>query len=86
MNAVADAKTIYRKEVEWMARQPKARSTKSRARVNAFYELTERTKALPQADVRPDFGNVGMVRQGEWLAFFAFFLAFLPFCIFYFFV
>jgi len=64
MNAVADAKTIYRKEVEWMARQPKARSTKSRARVNAFYELTERTKALPQADVRPDFGNVGMVRQG----------------------
>jgi hypothetical protein len=37
--AAADARTLFRKEVEWMARQPKARSTKSTARVKAFYEV-----------------------------------------------
>lgn len=29
-NAAADARTVLRRESEWMARQPKARSTKSR--------------------------------------------------------
>lgn len=35
---------LLRKELEWMRRQPKARTTKSKSRVDAFYELEEKTK------------------------------------------
>eukprot|EP00898_Chlorokybus_atmophyticus_P002376 jgi/Chlat1/3139/Chrsp21S03372 len=42
---VAAAKNMLRKEAEWMRRQPKARSTKSRARVDRFYRLTSRVEA-----------------------------------------
>ncbi|WP_423148800.1 ABC-F family ATP-binding cassette domain-containing protein [Rubrolithibacter danxiaensis] len=35
---------LLRKELEWMRRQPQARTTKSRSRINAFYELEEKTK------------------------------------------
>ncbi|PJJ83374.1 ribosomal protection-like ABC-F family protein [Mucilaginibacter auburnensis] len=35
---------LLRKELEWMRRQPKARGTKSKARIDAFYELEEKTK------------------------------------------
>jgi ATP-binding cassette subfamily F protein uup len=33
------ARNLLRTELEWMRRQPKARGTKSQARINAFYEL-----------------------------------------------
>jgi ABC transport system ATP-binding/permease protein len=36
-------KNLLRKELEWMRRQPKARGTKSQSRVDAFYELKEKT-------------------------------------------
>lgn len=36
------ANNLYRKELEWMRRQPKARTTKSKSRIDAFYE-TEKT-------------------------------------------
>jgi len=43
------ARNRYRKELEWMRKQPKARTTKSRARQNAFYEWKERaTQKRPQ--------------------------------------
>lgn len=35
-------KNIYRKELEWMRKQPKARTTKSRSRQDAFAELQEK--------------------------------------------
>ncbi len=37
--AVIDkAKNLFRKELDWMRKQPKARGTKAKARVDAFYE------------------------------------------------
>ncbi|HVW95656.1 MAG TPA: ABC-F family ATP-binding cassette domain-containing protein [Mucilaginibacter sp.] len=35
---------LLRKELEWMRRQPQARGTKSKARIDAYYELEEKTK------------------------------------------
>lgn len=43
---VDKARNLYRRELEWMRRQPKARSTKQKARENSFYD-TE-TKANSQ--------------------------------------
>lgn len=37
-------RNLLRKELEWMRRQPKARGTKSKARIDAFYDLEEKTK------------------------------------------
>ncbi len=39
---LARAKNQFRKELEWMRRQPKARGTKSKARVDAFYDLKDK--------------------------------------------
>ena len=36
------AKQLYKKELEWMRRQPKARTTKSKSRIDDFYEIKER--------------------------------------------
>lgn len=42
MQAEVDrAKNLMRKEQEWMRRQPKARTTKSKSRINSFYKLQE---------------------------------------------
>jgi len=38
------AKNLLRKELEWMRRQPQARGTKSKSRVDAFYELEEKAR------------------------------------------
>ncbi|TVQ07345.1 MAG: ABC transporter ATP-binding protein [Bacteroidetes bacterium] len=35
------ARNLLKKETEWMRRQPKARTTKSKARITAFHELKE---------------------------------------------
>ncbi|MDB5006111.1 MAG: transporter [Mucilaginibacter sp.] len=35
---------LLRKELDWMRRQPQARGTKSKARIDAFYDLEEKTK------------------------------------------
>lgn len=37
-------KNIYRKELEWMRKQPKARTTKSKSRQDAFADVEERVK------------------------------------------
>ncbi|HRD56468.1 MAG TPA: ABC-F family ATP-binding cassette domain-containing protein [Ferruginibacter sp.] len=37
-------KNIYRKELEWMRKQPKARTTKSKSRQDAFAEVEDRVK------------------------------------------
>ncbi len=38
------ARNIYRKELDWMRRQPQARGTKAKSRIDAFYELEEKAK------------------------------------------
>ena len=46
--ATADkAKNLFNKELEWMRRQPKARTTKSKSRIDSFYDLSEKTKNGP---------------------------------------
>jgi len=35
---------LLKKELEWMRRQPQARGTKSKARIDAYYELEDKTK------------------------------------------
>ena len=37
-------KNLFRKELEWMRKQPKARTTKSRSREDTFYALEEKVK------------------------------------------
>lgn len=44
-NATIDkAKNLYRKEIEWMRRQPKARTTKSKSRIDDFYDTEKVAK------------------------------------------
>lgn len=40
----ARARNLFRKELDWMRRQPQARGTKARSRIDAFYALEEKTK------------------------------------------
>ena len=64
LNATIDkANNLYRKELEWMRRQPKARTTKSKSRIEAFYE-TEKTAKMDtrKQDLELDFG---MKRLGK---------------------
>src|ERR1700761_4235544 len=42
--SIDKAKNEYRKELEWMRKQPKARTTKSKARQDNFYEVEARAK------------------------------------------
>lgn len=39
--AISKAKSLMAKELEWMRRQPKARGTKSKSRIDAFYKTKE---------------------------------------------
>ncbi len=36
------SKQLYKKELDWMRRQPKARTTKSKSRIDDFFEIKER--------------------------------------------
>lgn len=38
------AKQLFKKELDWMRRQPKARTTKSKSRIQGFHEIKERAK------------------------------------------
>jgi ABC transport system ATP-binding/permease protein len=54
---------LYKKELEWMRRAPKARTTKSKSRIDAFYDTEDRAKK------RQDNGEVrlevNMTRMGN---------------------
>jgi ABC transport system ATP-binding/permease protein len=41
---------LLRRELEWMRRQPKARSTKSKSRIGAFYDLEEKVQGKRTQD------------------------------------
>jgi len=44
MASIDKAKNLYRKELEWMRKQPKARTTKSKSRQDAFYVVESKAK------------------------------------------
>jgi len=39
---ISKAKNLFKKELDWMRRQPKARTTKSKSRIDDFYQIKER--------------------------------------------
>ncbi|NDW19839.1 ABC transporter ATP-binding protein [Dysgonomonas sp. 216] len=55
------ANNLLRKELEWMRRQPQARGTKAKSRIDAFYELEK--KAQQQRDA----GNVQLQMKGSYI-------------------
>lgn len=42
--SIDKARNLYRKELEWMRKQPKARTTKSKSRQDNFYEIEKKAK------------------------------------------
>ncbi len=44
LSSIDKAKNEYRKELEWMRKQPKARTTKSKSRQDNFYEIEAKAK------------------------------------------
>lgn len=60
--SVDKVRNLLRKELEWMRRQPKARSTKAKSRIDAFYDLKD--KASAQRDDTQLTLNVKMTRLG----------------------
>ncbi|MBO9731713.1 MAG: ABC-F family ATP-binding cassette domain-containing protein [Chitinophaga sp.] len=61
-SSVDKARNLYRKELEWMRKQPKARTTKSKSRQDAFYEVKEKASTRV-ADQQLEL-NVKMTRLG----------------------
>ncbi|WP_421889903.1 ABC-F family ATP-binding cassette domain-containing protein [Marinoscillum sp.] len=60
---VDKAKNLLRKELEWMRRQPKARGTKAKYRVDAFYETKDKaSKGIQRAEMEV---NLKGERQGK---------------------
>ena len=60
---VDKAKNLYRKELEWMRRMPQARSTKSKARIDSFYDLKD--KAGVRFEDKPTELSILSQRIGE---------------------
>lgn len=61
--AAEKARNLLRKELEWMRRQPQARGTKAKARIDAFYDLEEKSKG-PRAQEKVQL-SVKVSRQGS---------------------
>lgn len=55
------ANNLMRKELDWMRRQPQARGTKSRSRIDAFYELEKKAKQTR------DSGQVQLEMKGQYI-------------------
>ncbi len=61
-NAELDrANNLLRKELEWMRRQPQARATKAKSRIDAFYDLEKKAKQARDA------GNVQLQMKGAYI-------------------
>ena len=61
-NAELDrANNILRKELEWMRRQPQARATKAKSRIDAFYDLEKKAQQVRDA------GNVQLRMKGTYI-------------------
>lgn len=60
---VEKSRNLLKKELEWMRRQPKARGTKSKSRIEAFYELEKKSQSkAPKKSVSLD---IKTARQGN---------------------
>ncbi|MCI0921896.1 ABC-F family ATP-binding cassette domain-containing protein [Sphingobacterium rhinopitheci] len=57
------ARNLLTKELEWMRRMPKARGTKSKARIDAFYELEDKAQG-PRSQDKVQL-SVKVSRQGS---------------------
>lgn len=57
------AKNLYRKELEWMRRQPKARGTKAKSRIDSFYDVKK--VAHTKVDKREVELEINMNRLGS---------------------
>jgi ATP-binding cassette subfamily F protein uup len=55
------ANNLFRKELDWMRRQPQARATKAQYRINSFHELEEKVKA------KRDTGKVNLDVKASYL-------------------
>ncbi len=62
-SSISKAKNLYRKELEWMRKQPKARGTKAQYRIDAFHETEE--KANKKLDDSKLELNIQMSRLGN---------------------
>jgi len=60
---IEKAKNRYRTELDWMRRRPKARTTKSKARIDSFYDIEKVAKKRIEQK-KLDF-NIKMSRQGR---------------------
>lgn len=60
---LAKAKNLFKKELEWMRRQPKARTTKSKSRIDDFYQIKERAHKRRE-DHKPQL-EINMERLGS---------------------
>lgn len=61
-NAEIDrANNLLRKELEWMRKQPRARGTKSKSRIDAYYDLEKK------AEKERDLGNVQLQMKGSYI-------------------
>ena len=58
----AKVKNLLRTELEWMRRQPQARGSKAKYRIDNFYELEKRA-----ADTRRENGNVNLDIKGGYI-------------------
>lgn len=55
------ANNLMRKELEWMRRQPQARGTKAKSRIDAFYDLEKKAQQVREA------GNVQLQMKGAYI-------------------
>ena len=58
---VAKAKNLFRKELEWMRTQPRARGTKSKSRIQDFHSLAEKTQQTRQDE------NIQLAAKGSYI-------------------
>jgi len=61
--SLAKTKSLYKKELEWMRRQPKARTHKSKSRIDTFHEIKERAhKRRSEHEIQLE---INMTRMGN---------------------
>ena len=64
--SIDKARNEYRKELEWMRKQPKARTTKSKSRQDNFYEVEARAKQkIEDAQLQLQVKNEQTGREGD---------------------
>lgn len=66
VSSIDKAKNLYRKELEWIRKQPKARTTKSKSRIDAFTDVE--TKAKQKIEDNKVQLQVKMTRLGGKIA------------------